>query len=133
MTRVALIGLGEVGRTFAEDLCAAGIADLTVWDVAFADPWSPAGRNARDLALTPSGSALSAVEGANLVVSAVTAAQCVEAAVSVAVGLMPGAWFFDLNSSSPGHKRAAASAVDAAGGRYVEAALMSPIGPKRLG
>ncbi len=25
MTRVALVGLGEVGRTFAEDLRAAGI------------------------------------------------------------------------------------------------------------
>ncbi len=132
MTRVALIGLGEVGRTFAEDLRAAGIPDLTVWDVAFTDPSSSARRNARDLALTPSGSAPSAVDGANLVVSAVTAAQCVEAATSVAAGLLPGAWFFDLNSSSPGHKRAAASAVDAAGGRYVEAALMSPIGPKRL-
>ena len=131
MTRVALIGLGEVGRTFAEDLRAVGI-DLSAWDTAFPDPASPASRNALALALTPAGSARDAVAGADLVVSAVTAAQCVAAAESVAPGLASGTWYFDLNSSSPGHKQSASAAVDAAGGRYVEAALMSPIGPRRL-
>jgi 3-hydroxyisobutyrate dehydrogenase-like beta-hydroxyacid dehydrogenase len=132
MTRVALVGLGEVGRTFAEDLRLAGIRDLTVWDTAFADPASPASRNATELGLATSGSAPAAVAGADLVVSAVTAAQCVAAAESTVPGLTSGTWFFDLNSSSPGHKQAAAAAVDATGARYVEAALMSPIGPKRL-
>ena len=131
MIRVALIGLGEVGRTFAEDLRAVGI-DLAAWDTAFPDPASPASRNALTLDLTPSGSARDAVTGADLVVSAVTAAQCVAAAESVASGALPGTWFFDLNSSSPGHKQSAYAAVDASGGRYVEAALMSPIGPRRL-
>lgn len=133
MTRVALIGLGEVGRTFAEDLRAAGIRDLSAWDVAFTDPGSIASRNASDLGVARAGSAPAAVAGADLVVSAVTAAQCVAAAQSVTPGLAPGTWFFDLNSSSPGHKQAAAAAIDGAGGRYVEAALMSPIGPRRLG
>ena len=132
MTRVALLGLGEVGRTFAEDLRAAGIRDLTAWDTAFVEPASAASRNARELGLATAGSGPAAVAGADLVVSAVTAAQCVAAAESVLPGLVPVTWFFDLNSSSPGHKRAAAAAVDGAGSRYVEAALMSPIGPKRL-
>lgn len=132
MTRVALIGLGEVGRTFVEELRAAGIRDLSAWDTAFADPASPASRNAAELGIAAAGSAPAAVRDADLVVSAVTAAQCVAAAESVTAGIAPGAWFFDLNSSSPGHKQAAAAAVEAAGGRYVEAALMSPIGPKRL-
>ena len=132
MTRVALIGLGEVGRTFAEDLRAAGIRDLSAYDTAFADDTSGAARNAAELGIARAGSAPAAVAGADLVVSAVTAAQCVAAAESVAAGIVPGAWFFDLNSSSPGHKRAAAAVIEAAGGRYVEAALMSPIGPRRL-
>jgi 3-hydroxyisobutyrate dehydrogenase-like beta-hydroxyacid dehydrogenase len=130
MTRVALVGLGEVGRVFAEDLRAAGISDVTAYDVAFADAGSLASRNARDLGIEPSRSAPDACAGAELVVSAVTAAQCVAAAESV--GPLDGAWYFDLNSSSPGHKNAAAASVTAAGGRYVEAALMSPIGPRRL-
>jgi 3-hydroxyisobutyrate dehydrogenase-like beta-hydroxyacid dehydrogenase len=132
MTRVALVGLGEVGRTFAEDLRAAGIRDLSAWDVAFSDPGSRASRNASELGVARAGSAPAAVAGADLVVSAVTASQCLAAAQSVTTGLAPGTWFFDLNSSSPGHKQAAAAAIDGAGGRYVEAALMSPIGPRRL-
>jgi len=132
MTRVALIGLGEVGRVFAEDLRAAGIRDLTAWDTAFADPASRASRNAREVGLAPSGSAPAAVSGADLVVSAVTAAQCVAAAETAAASVTDDTWFFDLNSASPGHKQAAAAAIGASGGRYVEAALMSPIAPKRL-
>jgi 3-hydroxyisobutyrate dehydrogenase-like beta-hydroxyacid dehydrogenase len=132
VTRVALIGLGEVGRVFAEDLRAAGVRDITSWDTAFADPSSPASLNAATLGLARAGSAPAAVAGADLVVSAVTAAQCVRAAESVLPGLGSGTWFFDLNSASPGHKQTAAAAVDATGARYVEAALMSPIGPRRL-
>ncbi len=132
MTRVALVGLGEVGRVFAEDLRTPTAVEIRAWDIAFADDSSPAARNAADLAVPKGSSATDAVAGADLVVSAVTAMQCVAAAESVLPGLAPGAWYFDLNSSSPGHKQAAARAVDAAGGRYVEAALMSPIGPRRL-
>ena len=46
MTRVTLIGLGEVGTVFAEDLAAGNHTDLVAWDVAFADPDSPATRAA---------------------------------------------------------------------------------------
>ncbi|WP_062379659.1 DUF1932 domain-containing protein [Demequina pelophila] len=130
---VALIGLGEVGRVFAEDLAALGVRDIRAWDTAFADPASRASRHAAALGIAPAASAAEAVRGATLVVSAVTAMNCVAAASSVVGGIEPDAWFFDLNSSSPGHKRAAAAAVDGAGGRYVEAALMSPIEPRRLG
>ena len=75
-------------------------------------------------------SAPDAVAGAELVISAVTADQDLVAAKSV--GALAGAVFLDLNSCSPGQKMAAAEAVEAAGGRYVEAAVMSPIGPKRI-
>jgi 3-hydroxyisobutyrate dehydrogenase-like beta-hydroxyacid dehydrogenase len=132
MTSIALIGLGEVGSTFAADLRTAGIHDLIGWDTALADPKSSAARNARELHLATAASAPAAVSGADLVVSAVTAAHCVSAAESTVPALTAGTWFFDLNSSSPGHKRAAAAAIEATGARYVEAALMSPIRPKRL-
>ena len=49
MTRVTLIGLGEVGMVFAEDLAARGHTDLVAWDTAFADPGSPAARAAAGL------------------------------------------------------------------------------------
>ncbi len=133
MTRVTLVGLGEVGTVFAEDLAARGHTDLVAWDTAFADPGSPAARAAAALPVARAEGAAAAASGAGLVVSAVTAANCHPAAAAVAPGLRPGAWFFDLNSSSPGHKQQAARAVEQAGGRYVEAALMSPIASRRLG
>ena len=133
MTRVLLLGLGEVGRTFAEDLTTAGVTGLAAFDTALDDPASAACRNASALGVTLAAAAAEAATGVDLVISAVTAAQCVVAAESVLPGLAPGTWFFDLNSASPGHKQAAAAAVARSGARYVEAALMSPIGPKRLG
>jgi 3-hydroxyisobutyrate dehydrogenase-like beta-hydroxyacid dehydrogenase len=133
MTRATLIGLGEVGKVFAEDLAAGGHTDLVAWDIAFADPGSPAARAAAVLPVAAAESAGTAARGADLVVSAVTAANCHQAAAAAAPGLDPGAWFFDLNSSSPGHKQQAARAVEQAGGRYLEAALMSPIASRRLG
>jgi 3-hydroxyisobutyrate dehydrogenase-like beta-hydroxyacid dehydrogenase len=130
--RVGIIGLGEVGRVFVEDLREAGLTDVTVWDTAFVRADTPASRNAAELGLTRCGSAMEAVTGADLVVSAVTAANCVDAATESAAGIGAGTWFFDLNSSSPGHKTEAARVIDGHDGRYVEAALMSPIGPRRL-
>jgi 3-hydroxyisobutyrate dehydrogenase-like beta-hydroxyacid dehydrogenase len=62
----------------------------------------------------------------------VTAANDLVAAQAIAPGIAAGAFFLDMNSASPGQKQASAAAIDGAGGRYVEAAVMSPIHPKRV-
>jgi 3-hydroxyisobutyrate dehydrogenase-like beta-hydroxyacid dehydrogenase len=135
VTGVALVGLGEVGRVLGEDLSAV---TLTTWDTAFADPQSPASRHAAALGLDAPSLGLDAAAGATavaraeVVISAVTAANTLAAARSCAPGLRPGTWYLDLNSASPAQKQAAAQVIGAAGGRYVEAAVMSPINPKRL-
>jgi 3-hydroxyisobutyrate dehydrogenase-like beta-hydroxyacid dehydrogenase len=72
------------------------------------------------------------VAEADLVISAVTAGQIGEAADSVARHLKRQAYYFDLNSTSPAAKQAAAAVIDAAGARFVEAAIMSPIAPRRV-
>jgi 3-hydroxyisobutyrate dehydrogenase-like beta-hydroxyacid dehydrogenase len=46
--------------------------------------------------------------------------------------MRPGAFFLDFNSASPGAKQRAAALVDAAGGRYVEGAVMTSIPPYRI-
>lgn len=120
---ICLLGFGEVGQILAEDLSPY---HLTAWDVA------PDKISAR-FAVTPGKSAEAAVAEADLIISAVTAAQDVAAAKSVAGGLREGAFFLDMNSASPEMKKRSAEIVDHAGGRYVEAAVMAPIGPKRLG
>jgi 3-hydroxyisobutyrate dehydrogenase-like beta-hydroxyacid dehydrogenase len=131
MKRVALIGLGEVGRILAEDLAPRGVA-LSAFDLKFADGSSTPSANARAIGIGLAASAAQAVAEADLVISAVTAAQTLAAAQSVVDGLRKGAVFVDLNSASPGVKRRAADVLHSAGGRYLEAAVMSPVPPKRI-
>lgn len=128
VTRIALIGFGEVGQILAQDL--AGKAELAVWDLAFEQSGSGPSRAVVDHAVRAASSAPDACGDAELIVSAVTADQDLAAARSV--GSLKGAFFLDLNSCSPGQKLASAQAIEALGGRYVEAAVMSPIGPKRI-
>jgi len=133
MTRIALIGLGEVGAVLAADLGRLDGLHLRAWDLAFADPSSRASANAATQGLERSPNAAAAVQDAELVISAVTAANDLSAAAAVAAALSGPSWFLDLNSAAPTHKQAAAAAIERAGGRYVEAAVMSPIEPLRLG
>ena len=46
--------------------------------------------------------------------------------------IAPGALYCDFNSVAPGTKQAAARAIEAAGGRYVDVAVMAPVHPARL-
>jgi 3-hydroxyisobutyrate dehydrogenase-like beta-hydroxyacid dehydrogenase len=131
LRRLAIIGFGEVGQILAADLHSQGAKELVAWDIIF-----PAAREPHP-ALAAAGvhaavSAADAVTEAELVISAVTAAQTVEAARAASAGLEPDAYFLDLNSVSPQVKQEAAQIIATAGGRYVEAAVMSPVPPRRL-
>jgi 3-hydroxyisobutyrate dehydrogenase-like beta-hydroxyacid dehydrogenase len=126
---ICLLGFGEVGQILAEDLPSY---HLTAWDVLFTDPASKPSKALSSHGVTRATNAGEAVAEADLVVSAVTAAQDVTAAKTVAGGLRKGAFFLDVNSASPEAKKQSAEIVNGAGGRYVEAAVMAPIGPKRI-
>ncbi|HEU5134037.1 MAG TPA: DUF1932 domain-containing protein [Steroidobacteraceae bacterium] len=126
---VCLLGFGEVGQALSQDL-RPRVSRLGAWDLLFADTESPPSRAAGRHEVLAASDAQRAVAGADLVISAVTAAQIGDAARSVAPHLKPEAYFFDLNSTSPAAKQLAAGIVDAAGGRFVEAAIMSPISPR---
>ena len=132
MIRICLLGLGEVGRILAEDLLARGDAVLSAWDPRFADGTSAPARTLSALDIRAGVDAADAARGAEMVISAVTAAQTVKAARDAAPGMESGAIFLDLNSASPAAKIEAAGIIEAAGGWYVEAAVMSPAPPKRI-
>lgn len=129
--RFAVIGFGEVGQILAHDLAAAGCEPGGVFDIRFSEPASVPFKAAIP-PFRPATSAHDAVQGAQLVISAVTAEQGLQAARSVVGGLEPGAFFVDVNSVSPGIRRASAEAVNGAGGRYVEAAVMTAVPPHRI-
>ncbi len=130
--RVCLLGFGEVGQTLVADLRAAGASGITAYDVLFRDTGSAPSRAAAAIDVRVGTSAKQAAADADLIVCAVTAAQDVAAAQSVAGALKRSAYFLDVNSVSPGVKQQSAAIIEAGGARYVEAAIMSPISPKRI-
>jgi 3-hydroxyisobutyrate dehydrogenase-like beta-hydroxyacid dehydrogenase len=129
--RVCLLGFGEVGQALAVDLGARGRPDLMAWDILFPVPDSPPRRAAIVQRVRAGISVEDAVAEADLVISAVTAAQDVLAARSAAPHLKRDAYFLDVNSVSPAVKVETSRIVELAGARYVEAAIMSPINPQR--
>src|SRR5712671_6973165 len=130
-TRIALIGFGEVGQTLGADLLAAG-ASVSAYDPLFGNSNSVPSRALTKIRVVAQKTAPEAVRDADLVISAVTAASDIDAARSVVSGLAAGTFYLDVNSVSPGMKQACSQIIDGAGGRYVEAAVMTPIAPKRI-
>jgi 3-hydroxyisobutyrate dehydrogenase-like beta-hydroxyacid dehydrogenase len=130
---ICLLGFGEVGQILGADLGRLDDLALRAYDVLFDDPASaPSEAAARMPQVEARASATDAARGADLVISAVTAARDLEAAGSVAGALAAGAWFLDVNSVSPETRTRVADVVEKAGGRYVEAAVMAPISPRRI-
>ncbi len=129
---IALIGYGEVGRILAEDLRAAGHS-VCAFDLKLQSAAGAAVReHAAGQGVALASSHTQAVQGAELVISAVTASQTVAVAGACAPGLAAQAFFLDFNSASPGGKLSAARVVNAAGGRYVEGAVMTSVPPHRI-
>jgi 3-hydroxyisobutyrate dehydrogenase-like beta-hydroxyacid dehydrogenase len=129
---IAIIGYGEVGRILAEDLRAQGLA-VSAFDVKLDSTHSQSLReHATANGVVLAASAAAAVQGADLVISAVTASQAVPVAQACAAALSPGAFFLDFNSASPGAKQQAAASIHAHTGRYVEGAVMTSVPPHRI-
>jgi 3-hydroxyisobutyrate dehydrogenase-like beta-hydroxyacid dehydrogenase len=127
--KIALIGYGEVGQIFARELLAGGAKELRAYDVLFRDAArseshrAAAARDGVKIAAT----AREAAEGADVVISAVTAASVKDVAGEAASYLAAGQYFFDVNSASPGTKTQAAKMVAPSGAFYVEGAVMAPV------
>jgi len=130
---IGLVGYGEVGRILAEDLRARGVPRLIAYDVKLGGAEDrPLCEHAERHGVELAASHAAVAQAADFLISAVTAAQTVPAAQACAPALRRDAWFLDLNSAAPGAKRRAAAAIDAAGGAYVEGAVMTSLPPHRL-
>ena len=129
---VGLVGYGEVGRILAEDLRKRDVK-VSAYDIKLGGDQAGALReHAAAFGVALSSSHADLAMQADFIVSAVTASQAVRVANACAPAVKKGAWFLDFNSASPGAKRRAAALIDAAGGRYVEGAVMTSVPPYRL-
>ena len=127
---IALVGYGEVGKIFAAELIARG-ARISFFDILLADAEAGAAMHAHaaSLGATACDTLAAALDGAQLAVSAVTASSTLAVAEEAARSIRPGQFFLDLNSASPTTKQTSARLIDAAGGYYVEAAVMGSVPP----
>src|SRR5690606_264799 len=112
--RIAVIGFGEAGSILGADLVRAG-CEVTTYDILLdAEPGRGEilARAARAGARTGSSFA-EAARGADLVISAVTAASSADVAAEAGRSLRAGQIFLDINSCSPATKRSNRDAVEA--------------------
>jgi 3-hydroxyisobutyrate dehydrogenase-like beta-hydroxyacid dehydrogenase len=127
--RIALIGFGEVGRRFADDMLGHPALALSTYDILREHGAKRSGyeRAASERKVEARESARAACDGAHLVVSAVTAANTEKVAAEAAAFLKSGQIFFDINSAAPGTKQRASAHLEKAGADYVEGAVMAPV------
>lgn len=126
---VCFIGFGEAGQAIATGLRGEGVARIAAWDILFPEKAGERLRAAGEkIGVRLAESAADAVQGADMVIAAVTAASSVEAARSVEPHLTGSPYFLDINSVSPGRKKEAESLLGARA-RYVDVAVIAPIHP----
>ncbi len=126
---IAFIGFGEAATAFV-----GGAARPSAYDIK-TDADATRAAKLADYArhdVAGAASAAEALRNADAVLSLVTADQALSAARDGAGKLRPGALWLDMNSVAPDTKRAAASAIEKAGGRYVDVAVLAPVHPQKL-
>lgn len=129
ITRIGIIGFGEVGRVFGAGLAALPNIE-TVWT------WDKKGANfpgmtasAHECGVEWCNTAAAVYDQADLVISSVTASNTRDVAETAAKLIRKGVIFLDLNSASPGTKQACAAQIEAVGAHYVEAGVMTSVPP----
>ncbi|KMW60324.1 3-hydroxyisobutyrate dehydrogenase-like protein [Candidatus Rhodobacter oscarellae] len=128
--KLAFIGMGEAGSALITGW-GAGRFETAAYDRKTDDPATREEMQDRYKALKikGAGSLSEALAEADLVISVVTADQANAVAEAAAPHLNQGAFFCDLNSCAPSAKQKSALAVEAAGARYVDVAVMAPVHP----
>jgi 3-hydroxyisobutyrate dehydrogenase-like beta-hydroxyacid dehydrogenase len=128
LQHLGLVGYGEVGRIFSAGL-RSHFASCAAWDLKFADAATGAAAQATAAGVQALPSMAALCAQSDCILSAVTASNTLAVAQAAAAHLRAGTVFLDLNSASPGTKQQAAQVIEAAGGHYVEAGVMTSVPP----
>lgn len=130
--RIAFVGMGEAGSALVTGWGENRKGPISAYDIKTDRPetadelWQRYDR----LGISGAATIAEALASADLIFSTVTADQALEAARAGAPHIGQGACWLDLNSVAPSSKRTAAELIEAAGGRYVDVAVMAPVRPK---
>lgn len=125
--RIAFIGFGEAGSLIGEGLVQAGLKGLAALDPALADPsraWLVERAKSAGIALLSDPADLARFD---MVMVFVQPSAAVAVARAYADRLAPGALYADMTSCGPVQKAEAGQVVQAAGRRFVDAAMLGSV------
>jgi 3-hydroxyisobutyrate dehydrogenase-like beta-hydroxyacid dehydrogenase len=131
---ISTIGFGEAAQAFVKGWRAAHVAsDVQAFDIKTQGSEDVAQSKARDYRkchVTGLANLGELVKPARILFSLVTADQAMAIAQETATHITPGTFYFDGNSCAPDTKRQNADVIEAAGGHYIDMAIMAPVHPK---
>jgi len=130
LEHIGIVGYGEVGKIFAAEL-KNKVRAIDAWDLKFAaaNSCNIELAHAERSGVRACTSMKDVCAQTDFIISAVTESNTLAVAQLAAQHIRPGTIFLDLNSASPGTKQQAAKLIDAVGGRYVEAGVMTSVPP----
>ncbi len=124
--RIGFIGFGEAAYHIAKGLQQPGISSIAAFDINVTDRLRQRAREA-ETRLVETNQELA--QSCDIMMSAVTADQAMNAAEQNAPHLTSGHLYADLNSVSPGVKQSIDRVIEATGARFAEIAMMAPVPP----
>lgn len=132
LPRVAFVGFGEAAEAFWMGWKTDGPPPARAFDIAIDEAPRRSGKldDYRRTGMDGAATLAEALDGAQVVFSLVTADQAHAAALAASAVLPVGALWLDCNSCAPGTKQRNAALIEAAGGRYVDVAVMAPVHPR---
>ncbi|WP_341487773.1 DUF1932 domain-containing protein [Pararhizobium sp. A13] len=136
MSKIAMLGFGEAARAIVAGWHASNqgtVSVISTFDVKYDDVAQRPDivEVCRDLRVQCAETVGEALAGSDAIFSLVTADRALDAAKSAGEFIRAGALYFDCNSCAPSTKKAASAAINNAGSRYVDVAVMAPIHPAR--
>jgi 3-hydroxyisobutyrate dehydrogenase-like beta-hydroxyacid dehydrogenase len=120
---IAILGLGEAGSHFANDLAQLGVTVVG---------YDPSPRYALHPAVRLAASNAEAARGADIILSVNLSAVAETVAAEVLTVLQPGQLYAEMNTASPDTKRAVAQILQPSGAGVVDVAIMAPVPPKGI-
>jgi 3-hydroxyisobutyrate dehydrogenase-like beta-hydroxyacid dehydrogenase len=124
--RIGFVGFGEAAYHIAKGFRQPGISSVSAFDINVTDKVRQRAREA-ETRLVETNQELA--QSCDIMMSAVTADQALNAAEQNAPHLTARHVYADLNSVSPGVKQSIARVVEASGAHFAEIAMMAPVPP----
>ncbi len=124
--RIGFVGFGEAAFYIAKGLQQPGIDSISAFDINVTDKVCQRARETRTRLVETN---RELAQSCDIMMSAVTANQALNAAEQNAPYLATDHIYADLNSVSPGLKQSIGLLIESTGARFAEIAMMAPVPP----